>query len=82
MLSGCVTTQPDPGGDPLAVSLPATCEEFLTPVDLPPVDATTDARAAFVYDDAALLTANERISKGRDCLHDERNAYAGKGKPQ
>jgi hypothetical protein len=46
---------------------------------MPDVGPKDDARVAFVKDEAALITANERIVAGRDCIADERREYAGKG---
>jgi hypothetical protein len=48
----------------------------LVPVPLPAVTADDDARAAFLKDDAALMTANRRIRTGRGCVADLRKAYA------
>src|SRR5271163_631804 len=63
---------------PLAVNLSAlkTCEQILRAVALPPANAKTDARVAFVKDDAALITARREIEQGRRCVADVRRRYA------
>jgi hypothetical protein len=38
---------------------------------------TDDARAAFLKDDAALITAGDRIDAGRNCNADLRKRYSG-----
>lgn len=78
-LCGCAT---DPAGTPpLTRAVPTqTCERILAPVPLPALKATDDARAAFMKDDAALLTANGRINTGRNCIVDVRTRYAAPGK--
>jgi hypothetical protein len=78
-LCGCVTTEQGAVG--LARAIPTqTCELILKAVPLPQATATTDARAAFIEDDAALLTANDRIRAGRHCIADIRTGYAAKRK--
>lgn len=62
------------------MNLPATCEQILQAVPLPDVRPTDDARTAFMKDDAALLTANGRLAAGGNCVRDESQAYAGKGR--
>lgn len=54
------------------------CEQILNPVPLPAVKPTDDARAAFVRDEAALLTANSRLMAGRNCVMDLRGSYSRK----
>ena len=76
-LCGCASASRDLAA-PLAVEIPATCERLLEQVPLPPVKASDDARAAFLKDDAALITANARLAAGRACLLDLRQRYAGK----
>lgn len=64
---------------PLARTLPDTCERVLQHVPLPSVRPTDDARAAFLKDDAALITAAARIDAGRGCVADMRKRYGGTG---
>ena len=54
------------------------CGNVLGPIDLPPVTANTDARAAFFADDARLIAARAEIAAGRGCIADVKTAYAGK----
>lgn len=61
------------------VHLPADCERILTPVTLPPVSANDDAHVAFFKDEAALLTANGRLLRGRACAKHQREHYEGGG---
>lgn len=62
---------------PLQVDLEAlkTCEAILKSAPLPAIKPTDDARLAFIKDDAALITANGRIDKGRACVADTRQRY-------
>jgi len=62
---------------PLQVQVPDICERVLEPVGMPPVTPRDDARVAFMKDEAALITANERIKGGRACVQDMRSGYAG-----
>lgn len=78
-LCGCVT---NPAGTlPLAIDLSAldTCARLLAPVALPKITAKTDARVAFVRDEAALITARNEIAIGRGCIVDVKQRY-GTGK--
>jgi hypothetical protein len=66
---------------PLAVDLGAlaTCEQVLAPVALPAVTPNkTDANAAFVKDEAALMIAIDEIETGRGCVQRVRESYSGK----
>lgn len=75
-LCGCANLPSLPAE--LARALPTeTCEQILEQVPLPEVSANDDARVAFMRDDAALITANARISAGRNCVADVRTSYAG-----
>lgn len=60
------------------MAIPVTCERVLTPVPLPKVMPTDDARAAFLADDQALMSANRRIVYGRNCIGDVRKKLAKK----
>ncbi len=60
------------------MAVPATCEQVLVPVPLPKVTAASDARAAFLADDKALISANRRIITGRNCVADVRKGLAAK----
>lgn len=44
-------------------------------VALPAVKAGDDANAAFLKDDAALITANGRLGAGHNCVVDLRQRY-------
>lgn len=77
MLCGCGAKDSLP---PLKVDLPDTCERALVEVSLPDVKPTDDARLAFIKDDAALITANAVIRRGRGCVADMRKLYR-EGKP-
>jgi hypothetical protein len=79
MLCGCASSAKRELPAPLQVDLGALakCEQLLGPVPLPAVTAKTDARAAFVRDEAALLAANGRLGAGRSCVADVRRAYGG-----
>jgi len=79
-LFGCVTDSK--GTPPFAVDLSAlqVCERVLAPVKRPAVTATTDARVAFVKDDAALSIARGEIKNGRRCVADVRQRYAAQKK--
>jgi hypothetical protein len=72
-LSSCAEKLAERKGQaPLGVAIPDTCERILRPVPMPQVAETDDGRVAFVRDEAALITANGRIIKGRDCIADVR----------
>lgn len=75
LLCGCASLASREGAPPLTRALPDTCEKVLAAVPLPPVKPSDDARLAFLKDDAALITANGRISAGRNCVHDMRARY-------
>ena len=79
-LTGCVTDQEAlmQGMPPLAVNLSAlsVCERILQPVQFPPVNAKTDARVAFVRDEAAIRIMQKNIINGRACIADVRRRYA------
>jgi hypothetical protein len=77
LLAGCVH---DPAALPaqLLVDQPAICEQILQEVPMPEVGPDTDAVAAFLADEAALIVANATIASGRACIADQREAYAGK----
>lgn len=53
------------------------CRGLLKPVPLPAVAPDDDARAAFVRDEAALITANGRLAGGNKCVARVRAIYAG-----
>ena len=76
LLCGCAHPNELTGTPPLAVEIPNTCERILKPVPLPKVTAKTDARGAFLADDAALITAHGEIESGRGCIADVRTRYA------
>lgn len=78
MLCGCATAPSPDKALPATHNLAAldTCSRVLADVPLPTVTATTDARDAFVRDDAALLKARGEISTGRNCIGDVKSAYA------
>lgn len=63
---------------PVDLKALAVCERVLAPVPLPVVTAATDARVAFIRDEAALITANGRLRTGRACVADVRQRYGGK----
>jgi hypothetical protein len=81
LLCGCATDGKLAGTPPKAVDLSAldVCRNVLGPIDLPPVTANTDARAAFAADDARLIAAIAEIATARGCIADVKTAYA-KGK--
>ena len=68
-----------PSDAPIPVKLPSVCEFFLQPVTPRTFTAKSDAIAAYVRRDDELAEANTRISIGRDCHRDEREAYANGG---
>jgi len=76
-LCACADINKPGATTPLDRAIPTqTCEAILTPVKLPIITKATDARIAFVKDDAALLTANGRITAGRNCIANVRTHYA------
>jgi hypothetical protein len=78
LLCGCASPpNSEVAPAPLARTLPDTCERILKRDPLPAIKPTDDARAAFLKDDAALITANGRIDAGRGCVHDMRQRYSG-----
>jgi hypothetical protein len=64
----------------LARTLPTSCLRLLTQTQLPAVTATTDARVAFMKDDAALLSDKAHIAAFLACDGDLRAGYAAKPK--
>lgn len=75
-LCGCAS---DPKLAVLERSVPTEpCEKILQRVPLPIVRPTDDARLAFMKDEAALLSANQRIDAGRNCVADVRQSYGKK----
>lgn len=64
---------------PLRADLPEICEEILQEVDARPFGPDDDAIAAFLQRDAEVIIGNERIKAGRDCVAQQREAYAGRG---
>lgn len=80
MLCGCAGGNLKPAPAPLAVDLSAlrTCEQLLVPPALPAITAQTDARVAFVRDEAALLTAIDELATGGACVKRVRESYSGK----
>jgi hypothetical protein len=77
LLCGCAHTPQVADTTPLNRAIPTqTCEQILRAVPLPKVTAETDAREAFIRDDAALLNANGRINAGRNCIVSVRTDYA------
>jgi hypothetical protein len=79
LLCGCANQSLIKAGIPaLTVNLSAldTCKAALADVALPPVTAATDARAAFVADDAKLIEARGEIAIGRTCITDVQQSYA------
>lgn len=79
VLCGCASANKLPA--PLQVDLSAlkTCETILEKKPLPLVRPTDDARAAFIKDDAALISAHGRIDAGRNCVADVRKNYTEDG---
>lgn len=82
LLCGCATSA-DRLPAPLRVDLSAleTCERLLKTVPLPAATEDDDARSAFVRDEAALITANERLDKGRGCVASVRQRYGDRPAP-
>jgi hypothetical protein len=79
MLCGCVTTDDRDAGLTRAIPV-KPCKDIGGPVALPKVKPTDDARGAFIKDDAALMTANERLHKHQSCLDDLARAYRAQPK--
>jgi hypothetical protein len=77
-LCGCAGVPKDLPA-PLRAEIPDTCERQLANVPLPAIAPTDDARVAFLKDDAALITANGRITAGRECVVDLRRRYSSSG---
>lgn len=76
-LCGCAAVNKDTGTAPetLRRQIPAVCERILEPVPFPPAGENDDARAAFMRDDAAIITANNRMAEGRNCFADVRRQF-------
>lgn len=83
LLTGCAGLQDKlstygAGDGRLAVAIPEICEAFLQPVPPPAVTPKSYAPLAYTRTADALDTANDRIAGGRDCIQDQRRAYAAK----
>ena len=78
VLSGCATAQQSRTAPPLSVNLSAlqVCESILKPVAFPPATAQTNAKLAFVRDEAAIKIARYEIENGRRCVAQVRRSYA------
>ena len=77
-LCGCepINNLTAPTAAPVNIFALQTCTRILAPVQLPNVNVETDARDAFVRDDAALQTAIGEINVGRNCISRVMRSYA------
>ncbi len=67
------------GAPPLTVQVTAACERILTTVDAPAMKAGDSALLALANVRRTLGIANSRIVKGRSCIANVRQKYAGPG---